>query len=174
MSAPLTARESQQLAVIVQRVNEVRRFLARSSPTGGDVSAWFRYLAELKSIRGNADNDLSFLACILAKRHLLLIHGELSLDMAVKPQGARGLDVDCRDRDGRRIVGEIKTTTPYKLNDFGAQQWKSMRSDRRKLREAVATFKYFFVTDERAAEILSCRCAADLAGIDLVRLRVPS
>ncbi|HXH24637.1 MAG TPA: hypothetical protein VNI78_05265 [Vicinamibacterales bacterium] len=170
MQVRLTVGERQHLKAIIQRVAEVRDFVCQGEPADEDAGTWFLYLSAMKVIQGNANNDLSFLASLLAKRHLVRLHGEIAFDAATKPQGAPGLDIDVRDKDGRRIIGEVKTTSPYKGDDFGGQQWTTIRSDIAKLHTTDADFKYFFVTDERAEEILRRCCSTDLAGINLVRL----
>lgn len=167
----LTKGETDHLQVIVHRVEETRNFLCTKAPAGEDAGAWFLYLAALKVIQGNSDNDLSFLACLLAKRHLETVHGAAPFDVADKAQGASGLDIDFRTVDGHRIIGEVKTTTPYKIKDFGGQQWTHIRADIHKLRTSEADFKYLFVTDERAHEILAMRYSIELAGIHLVCLQ---
>jgi hypothetical protein len=109
----LTQSEQERLDVTIQRVQEAREFLCSRAPQDDDPATWFLYLSVLKTIQGNADNDLSFLACILAKRYLLEVHGDVSFDAAHRLQGAPGLDIDFRAADGRRVIGEVKTTTPY-------------------------------------------------------------
>jgi hypothetical protein len=171
VEVPLTEGERERLQVVIQRIRKIRECLCQKRPVDDDPGSWFMYLSALKAIQGNADNDLSFLACILAKRHLVEVHGELSFDAAHKPQGAPGLDIDLRAADGRRIVGEVKTTTPHKPRDFGGQQWTTVRADIEKLRRSEAECKYLFVTDDRTHEILTRRCSVELVGINLVRLQ---
>lgn len=170
MHVPLTHGERQHLATIIDRAAEIRSFLCGNAAEDDDPVSWFRYLSLLKTIQGNSDNDLSFLACILAKRYLVEHHGDLSFDVSSKAQSAPGLDIDFRAADGTRVVGEVKTTTPHKPRDFGGQQWTTIRADLKKLHHADAMFKYLFVTDDRAHEILARRVDSDLKGIKLVRL----
>jgi hypothetical protein len=73
---------------------------------------WYEFFSELRDIQGNSSNDLSFVATLLAKRYLSQ-HFQISFCAAEKPQGAPGIDIDCRTPAGERIVGEIKTTKPY-------------------------------------------------------------
>jgi hypothetical protein len=124
----------------------------------------------IKALQGNANNDLSFLSCLLAKQYLVEHHVEVSFDAAAKAQGASGLDIDVRTTTGERIVGEVKTVEPYQPNDFGAQQKASFQADFEKLRSATATFKYLFVTSKRAHDMLTRKHRNDLAGITLVLL----
>lgn len=49
--------------------------------------------------------------------------------------------------DGYRIVAEIKTTVPYQVSDFGAQQAASFKKDFVKLVTSEAKHKFLFVTD---------------------------
>lgn len=166
----LSDGERARLEKLTQKGREIREFICARTPTDVDVRTWFAYLSAVKALQGNADNDLSFLACILAKNYLLEQHGPHAFDAAQKAQGAPGLDVDFRLSDGTRVVGEIKTTTPYLLTDFGAQQRTSMKKDLAKLQAADAGRKYFFVTDERTYDVLNKKHAHDLVGIELVLL----
>ena len=81
------------------------------------------------------------------------------------------MDIDLETKDGRRVIGEIKTTTPYNGPDFGAQQRKSFERDFAKLSEARADHRYMFVTENATFKIL-CRPAfiKKLAGVTIVQL----
>lgn len=114
---------------------------------------WYEFLSELRDIQGNASNDLSFVATLLAKIYLSK-HFEISFCAAEKPQGAPGIDIDCRTPTGERVVAEIKTTKPYQLADFGAQQAAMFKKDFEKLAAADAKHKILFVTEPRAFEVL--------------------
>lgn len=52
------------------------------------VSEFFKALAKIKEIQGNINNDLSYLACFLAKRYLEARLGLTDFDAAAKPQGS--------------------------------------------------------------------------------------
>lgn len=119
----LTPRERDYIEEIRRRINRVRFFLVeRPLPDAEDSVGWYRYLACLKSIQGNANNDISFAATMMAKAYLAARYPLPPLDAADKPQGAPGLDLDLNLADGRRLVAEIKTTVPYNPDDLGAQQ----------------------------------------------------
>jgi hypothetical protein len=77
-------------------------------------------LSGIKEIVGNASNDLSLVATLMAKEHLYRMLPMQPFDAALKPQGASGLDIDECTVDGERVVAEIKTTSPYRPNDLGA------------------------------------------------------
>lgn len=91
-------------------------------------------------------------------------------DVAFKPQGAPGLDIDAKTIDGERVVGEIKTTTPYHGHDLGAAQKLTFVKDFRKLEEAVAVHKFFFVTDEATFDVVQRRYLDQLPGSTVVLL----
>ena len=170
MDIQLTPGEQARFRETISRVEEIREFICGRSPANSDVASWFAYLSVIKALQGNANNDLSFLACLLAKKYLVERHGELSFDAAAKAQGASGLDIDVRTTTGQRIIGEVKTVEPYQLKDFGAQEKASFQADFAKLRSAAATFKYLFVTSKRAHEVLTRKHRNDLTGITLVLL----
>jgi hypothetical protein len=92
----------------------------------------------MKAIVGNASNDMSFIAALMAKDYLYSTLPMVDYDAGLKPQGAPGLDIDERTSDGRRVVGEIKTTTPYNGPDLGAQQKAMFAKDFDKLNAASA------------------------------------
>lgn len=49
---------------------------------------WHEFLTSAKAILGNADNDRSFVAALLAKAFLKARFDIPNIDMAAKPQGA--------------------------------------------------------------------------------------
>ncbi len=139
---------------IRERVAALRQYLVANPEPGEDNAAgWYSYLSEFKSLQGNPNNDISFIATYMAKEYLS-IHYEIEFDAAEKPQGASGLDIDVISKTGERIVAEIKTTYPYKKNDLGAQQANTFKKDFRKLDESEAAHKFFFLTESRAFELM--------------------
>ena len=132
---------------IERKLDEIRAHLSKDVPELDDSAAWFEYLAKLKSIQGNASNDVSFVATLLAKEYLSQHYGLSDFDAAEKPQGAPGIDIDVRLPDGRRLIAELKTTNPYLENDFGAMQRKTIKKDFAKLSKTEADIKLFLVTD---------------------------
>jgi hypothetical protein len=102
----LTENERRSLTSIRQRLDRLRAFLIeRASPLDGSaIGVWYDHLAATKEIVGNANNDLSFVACLMAKDYLSR-HLEMEpFDVALKPQGAPGIDIDERTVDGERVV----------------------------------------------------------------------
>lgn len=143
----LSARETEMMKDVERRLVAMRDHLAHEMPSLEDSTAWFQYLTELKAIQGNANNDVSFVATILAKEYLLRNYGVKDFDAAEKPQSAPGIDIDVHLPDGRRLIAELKTTNPYKENDFGAMQRKTIKKDFAKLSKTEADIKLFLVTD---------------------------
>lgn len=171
----LTRNETYFLRETARRIATLRNVLAAECPTeDDDAAAWYRYLATIRSTLGNLSNSISFVATMLAKRHLEAHFGVTSFDAAAKPQGAPGLDIDVTTPDGRRIVAEVKTTGPYLPDDFGAQQKKTIEADFRKLNQAVAAVKFLFVTDRRAFEILNRKYAHKNPSVEVILLTVES
>ncbi len=91
-------------------------------------------------------------------------------DAAAKAQGAPGLDIDVQTLDGQRVIGEIKTTTPYLPNDFGAQQRSAFEKDFEKLTTTAADHRFLFVTDRTTFGIIRRRYADRLPGVVIVLL----
>jgi len=140
---------------IVQRMLQVRSYLEENDfPALNDILAWYDFLTDIKTIQGNFNNDVSFLATMLAKQYLEENYDLENFNAADKPQGAPGLDIDIYLPDGRRLIAEIKTTIPYKPNDLGAQQVNTFEKDFLKLGEAQAEIKLFFLTEKRTFELM--------------------
>jgi len=135
-----------------------------------DLNTVFAAFELLRRALGNLDNDISFLACLRAKRHLAAIHGEFDCDVSVKHQNAAGVDIEARTAAGSKIVAEIKTMRPVGPGgDFGANQAKQVRQDLERLRRSEAEHKYFCVTDATAATALRrARYANDVAGVTVL------
>ena len=169
---PLTRREADMLNQLSERVDRIRTFICSQKPRSDAPSDWFTYLAAIKALQGNGNNDLSYLSCLLAKHHLLRLYGQCELDVAMKPQGAPGIDIDVVFPGVGRVVAEVKNVEPYQARDFGAQQKLAFQKDFRKLRETSAAAKYLFVTSSRSYEILQRRYAPELEGVQVVLLDV--
>lgn len=81
-----TPGEEARFRETIARLKGIREFICRTRPANDDVTTWFAYLSALRSLQGNANNDLSFLACLLAKEYLVQHHGDLAFDAAAKCQ----------------------------------------------------------------------------------------
>lgn len=167
----LTDRENQYCAGIASRIDNIRSLLNKSSLGDPDAPAgWYAFLSALRQIQGNASNDLSFIATLLAKRYLSE-RFHVTFCAAEKPQGAPGIDIDIRTTNGERVVGEIKTTVPYQGADFGAQQTARFKRDFVKLGAADANHKFLFVTEPTAFTVLKKRKYTQLIpGVRIVLL----
>jgi len=131
---------------------------------------WYNYIVKIKKILGNFDNDISYIACLMAKEFLISRHSVEDLDVSLKPQSAPGLDIDTITNTGDRIIAEIKTTIPYLKNDLGAQQKNMFLKDFHKLNNNDATFKYFIVTEKAAYNVVQKRYSKYLNNKILVLL----
>ncbi|RKQ13332.1 DUF7662 domain-containing protein [Ureibacillus endophyticus] len=135
-----------------------------------EVIEQFELLKGLRRILGNVDNDMSFLGCLLIKEFLQSRHDFPELNMALKAQGSPGLDIDEMTVDGKRVIGELKTTYPYKENDLGAQQKNSFLKDFDKLQRNDAEYKYFFLTEQHTFDIVCAKYLNHLQGVYIVLL----
>ncbi len=168
----MTDREKAYCSEILKRIDRLRRKLGGSSLCDQDsMSQWYDFLSSMRAIQGNLSNDISFIATLLAKEYLNRKFS-VQFDAAEKAQGAPGIDIDLTTSKGVRIVAEIKTTVPYKIDDFGAQQADSFKKDFAKLREADARHKFLFVSEDSAFSVLKKeKYQQYLSGITVVHLR---
>jgi hypothetical protein len=166
--------EQGYLHKLARRLITLRNFL-NSLEVKDDIAIeqWFEWLAQIKEIQGNSNNDISFTACLMAKAYLIREFGEIDdFDVSAKPQGVPGLDIDIQTRAGKRIIGEIKTTVPYSgaRNDLGAQQKDAFQKDFAKLNNTPADYKYFFVTDATTYNIVKHKYAHQIPGVQVIQL----
>lgn len=164
--------ELEYLRKLEFKLNDLCKFLAsRDIPTHPTAPEdWFIYLSQIKKLVRNASNDLSFVAALMAKGYLYSKLAMVPFDVGTKPQGAAGLDIDEQTTDGRRVVAEIKTTTPYKIKDFGSNQKVAFTKDFAKLNAAEAQLKFLFVTDSLAFTLLSTVYRKSIPSVTIVLL----
>ncbi|MCL5024933.1 MAG: hypothetical protein M1531_00320 [Chloroflexi bacterium] len=167
-----TPGESNRLTTISGKLRQLSEFLMANhlDEQQADCDYWFHYLAAIKRLLGNFDNDVSFAACLMAKQFLMSRHDLPAFDIDAKLQGAPGLDIDELASNGERVIAEVKTTVPYGVTDFGANQRASVTRDLEKLAACKASFRYFFVTDRNTFAILKNRYADKLEGVAVVLL----
>lgn len=146
----ITPKEKEYLDCFQQGLDTVAAHVSGMKAAGPitHLAAWFQHASRVKSILGNLNNPISFMACIMARDFLVKNHGdEAKFDVADKSQSAPGLDIDLKMANGERIIGEVKTTTPCQKGLLGANQKDSIEKDLKKLEDTPANHKYFFVTD---------------------------
>jgi hypothetical protein len=168
----LTPKEEAYIAALRTRLLKMRDYFVAHDIGKCGADALFKHLGRISSISGNLSNGRSFGACLLAKRYLKNRFKLEELDVGEKAQGAKGPDIDAKTTDGKRLLAEIKTTVPYELarSDFGAKQRTELRKDWKKLREAKAHHKFFFLTDRDAYTIVQKKYHKELSGIELILL----
>ena len=172
MPETLSDSERAALAGIQERVHGLTEYLRKTaapSPTS-PLADWLSFLAGIKSIVGNSDNDSSLVASLMARHWLCSRLQMRPYDAVKKSQNAPGLDIDELTLDGRRVVAEIKTTEPYQRNDFGAAQLASVRKDFTKLNAVEAGHRFFFVTTRRAFDVVRAKYAAEIPLVTTVLL----
>lgn len=170
-SATLTGAEARFCDLIRHKDHALRRFLEDNTlPADVDARSWLDYLAGIKSVLGNLNNDLSFVSTLLIKKYLNERFGIADFDAAGKAQGAAGVDIEARTETGQTIVGELKTTKPYQPG-FGAAQRASVIKDLTRLAQSPADYKIMFVIDADAFSAL-CRpiFASRAPGVEIVDL----
>lgn len=167
----LTSGELNYCRAIRAKDESLRTYLAQHSlDKCASPDALLNYLNGMKSALGNLNNDLSFVATLLAKNYLAKRFEVASFDAAGKPQGAAGVDIEAVTPEGKTIVGELKTTKPYQPN-FGAAQRNSILKDLKRLADSSANFRFMFVIDEEAF-IALCKpsLASRAPGVEIVNL----
>lgn len=158
LSPKLTNAELRFCDSIREKDRALRQFLDDVSfPVGTDAQDWLTYLTGIKTALGNLNNTLGFVATLMVKSYLERRFGILDFDAAGKPQGASGIDIEASTPDGLRIVGELKTTKPYRPG-FGAAQRKAIIKDLSRLAASNADHRFMFVVDADAFSAL-CRPA---------------
>ncbi len=130
----------------------------------------FETLNQFRKMIGNINSDLNFLGCLMIKKYLEMHYSFGELNIALKPQGFPGFDIDERTVDEKRIIGELKTAYPNSENDLGANQRNHFIRDFEKLQKTIADHKYFFVTEPKTYEIIQNKYSHHLQGITLVLL----
>lgn len=165
--------EAGYIEKLSNKLIEVQAFLNNAdvdSFSNIDAMEQFELLKGFRRILGNIDNDMSFLGCLLIKVFLQSRHDFPELNMALKAQGSPGLDIDEMTADGQRIIGELKTTYPYKENDLGAQQKDTFLKDFENLQRTEAEHKYFFLTERQTFDIVCAKYTTYLQGVAVVLL----
>lgn len=165
----ITRKENDTVYKSFQKLESLRNALYTDSDMG-DIYEVFKYFNRIKEIMGNFNTDVSFITCLMAKDYLCNQFDLEYFDVSEKSQSAPGPDIEVYTAEGKKIIAEIKSTIPYKDNDFGSQQIDSLRNDFSKLKNSSADYKYMFVTNESAYNILNKKYSAELDGIMLVLL----
>jgi hypothetical protein len=166
-----TRGEAQYCEAIREKDYALRAFLAGSALSETiEARRWLMHLNGIKSALGNLNNDLAFVATLLVKSYLAERFGIVDFDAAGKAQGASGEDIVATTVDGRKIIGELKTTKPYQPG-FGAAQRTAMLKDIGRLAASSADHRLMFVTDGDAFSAL-CKpvFARRAAGVEIVEL----
>jgi hypothetical protein len=144
--------ETRYSRTIHEKLQELRAFLTDNAldPAAHPADAYL-FLSKLKSVLGNLNNDISFVATLMAKDYLSRHFDVSAFDAAAKAQGAPGIDIEFCTQDGMRVAAEIKTTFPYQLG-FGAKQHEMISKDIDKLKKSNADVKFLFLTERLSFE----------------------
>jgi hypothetical protein len=172
MGMELSEQAKQSLQAVSQKLQQLAAFMARRQVPTPDtpLAEWFAYFADMRTISGNLSNDLSLVSCLMAQDYLMRTLPMQPFDVAAKPQGAKGLDIDAERLDGERVVGEIKTTVPHHGTRLGAAQITAFQKDFAKLAAVEAMHKFLFVTDATTLSLMTRRYASQLEGVTVVNL----
>jgi hypothetical protein len=168
----LTENERKQLAAIRVRLDYLTSFLneGRLPTEKSSIVEWFRTLSTIKSIVRNTNNDLSFAACLMAKEYLCQRFEMRTFDMAHMHLNASGLHIDDETTTGEHVVGVVRATAPPAGKDLESQQKKTHDKDYKKLNEANADYRFFFVTDCVTYDIMREKYSSQIPGVEIVLL----
>lgn len=168
----MSNQETNMLMKIVNKIENLKIYLDKEklNNDSNELSYWYSYFTKIKRILGNFDNDISYIACLMAEQFLCSKYSFNNFDVSIKPQSAPGLDIDEITCDNKRVIAEIKTTIPYSETDLGAQQKKMFLKDFEKLKCNEAEYKYFFVTELKTFEIVKCKYSNELVGVTVILL----
>jgi hypothetical protein len=155
---------------IHRKLQDLRAFFTDHAldPAANPAEA-YHFFAKLKTVLGNLNNDISFVATLMAKEYLSRSFDVAGFDAAAKAQGAPGIDIEFRTHDGKRVAAEIKTTFPYQPG-FGAKQREKISKDIDKLKKSDADVKFLFLTEQLSFESVKKVRAWSGAGIRVVLL----
>lgn len=108
---------------------------------------------------GNVNNQIHSSAVDLALRYLCRIYKIRDIEKQVKSVNriaGRGFDLEIIDNNENLIIGEVKTTSPLYIQDFGANQKKEIIKDLERINkfDTINQNKYFFVISSKAKKIL--------------------
>ena len=168
----LTDGEMIALSRISENLKALRSFMSSRPLDEKSLNSeyWYQYVTGIKRILGNFNEDVSFIASLMAKEFLIVRHQLSNFDIALKSQSAKGLDIDEVTTDGARIIAELKATIPYYETNLGGKQKEEFFKDFKRLQTTEAKFKYFFVTELKTFEIVKRRYLGHLEGVTLVLL----
>lgn len=172
MPSSLIPGEEKLLEEISEKIRDLRGFLNKFElpHDTSRLDGWYHFLNATKATLGNFNNDVSFVATLLAKLYLEKCFPGLKFDASSKSQSSPGLDIDVRTPDRNRVSGEVKTVDPYNQKDFGANQRATFFKDFSKLAGAAADHKYLFLTEPRAFDVVKAKYQKHLAGVTVVCL----
>lgn len=166
----LINNEKSELIKSLKKIDNLKEFLYSNDIDKDDIYKLYKYFNKIKDILGIFNTDISYISCLMAKEYLSSRFDLNNFDVSEKSQSAPGIDIVVYTKDSQKIIAEIKTTIPYKITDFGANQIDSLRKDFAKLKNTEANFKFMFVTEESAYNVLNKKYIKDLDGIYLVLL----
>src|SRR5260370_22944587 len=131
MPPNLTPGEDKLLATIAEKLHNRREFLNKFDlpHDPSRLDGWYYFLNATKAILGNFNNDLSFVATLLAKLYLENRFPGLGFDASSKSQSSPGLDIDVRIPDGNRHSGEGNTGDPYHQENLSVNQRATFLQD---------------------------------------------
>ena len=166
----MTEAETAYCKNLQERDGLLRQFLGSRIFPDSNSRELCQYLSGIRLVLGNLSNSVSFAANLLAKQYLAERFDIGEFDAAAKPQGAPGPDIQIRTGGGEVILGELKTTLPYGVSDFGAAQKREFQKDFDKLNASNADFRFLFVTEERTFNLLKNKYASKIPGVRIVDL----
>ena len=132
------------------------------------------FLIGLKNFIGNIDNRIHDSAMVLVSDYLKAKHPKIKNDDWNFKMGSQiGTDIEGIVDGGQKVIGELKTTKPYGLTDFGAKQKEMILKDLERLESANVKNKYFFVIDSDSFNILKDKYQKKFPNVKIVNILKP-
>ncbi len=79
--------EALRIGELGERIVRLKQLLEATPPGSlDDPLLWYRFLSVIKFTQGNFSNDISFVACLLAKRFVAAQHRGVVFDATAKAQ----------------------------------------------------------------------------------------
>ena len=136
--------------------------------TPQNINDLYEKYENVKKVLGNFDNDVGCIATIMVKFWLKDNGCDTEEFNCFESQNANGFDVDDVTKNGKPVIGELKTTIPVEKDGtkLGANQRKSIKNDLGYLMNGCKTKvdrkgskpRYMFVTNKNTFEEIKKIC----------------
>lgn len=164
----MTANEETDFCKQISKIEKLKIFLREKDAKYNNFSPKvLEDFIAIKNILGNVNTSINFLSCLQAK---LFLEKQFTIslpEITEKTVNSPRLKIDFIFPDKKRLIADVKTTSPVYNNDFGAKQKEEIQKILNKLRSENAVYKYLFVINAETLKILHSQYTNELAGISV-------